>query len=421
MKRIPLIVIAVVSLARLSSVAHAGTGSFGEETRALFSLIDSAGYSEVSNGPFIEIAAGGYRMCGFLKSSNGSSFEATTLDLTTDGFNPSSSNDFKGKTASFIVLDFGEWMKQYMKSPPKLDNDGPWSNQPHLASSWQASLVLARACAARGLKEFSHQLYKRAGEFVSIDVGDSPEAIDRYFQDQVWKMIMGRALQNFANPKIDRKELLRQFQWLAINDPNQPKATGTQLVSSDPFISQAIKKLTSMIREDEAHHRTAFQRKHPLSLQEEVADLVFQLRDQTLDRTLEPYRYASIVPDPDSPAAKLVKIGYAAVPKLLDALKDTRFIRAERGMNADPPEERVVYRVRDAALRVLSQIAGGDFWTHVGSVLVAASLKEPMDLTGDIVWDGNYESDWQRSEARARWWWDDVVLRSKFSPIGSAF
>jgi hypothetical protein len=126
-----------------------------------------------------------------------------------------------------------------------------------------------------------------------------------------------------------------------------------------------------MIKEDHEHAANA-KPFEAMTKSEEAAELVFRLRDQhgpyymTTDRTPE---------DPASPASQLVKMGYAAVPALIEALKSTRYTRsvARSHMGRWP----YVITEDVCAMDVLERIAGRKFYGNpeVNSPTIRAASR----------------------------------------------
>src|SRR4029077_20857770 len=103
-----------------------------------------------------------------------------------------------------------------------------------------------------------------------------------------------------------------------------------------------------------------------LGKEEQVAELIFQLRDQNGHPFMQPGscdifdRFGGS--KKDTAAHKLVKIGYDAVPQLIEHLDDQRFTRSV-GFHRNFYFSHHVLRVSDCALEILEEIAAQHFWT----------------------------------------------------------
>lgn len=122
--------------------------------------------------------------------------------------------------------------------------------------------------------------------------------------------------------------------------------------------------LRQMIVEDNTHTKQA-QSFAEMTQEEQIAELIFQLRDQNGRQWGQPGT-CDIFSDPrgeNSPAEQLVQIGYPAVPQLIEALEDPRFTRSV-GFWRDFVFSHHVLRVGDAALAILERIADRSFYQH---------------------------------------------------------
>jgi hypothetical protein len=95
-----------------------------------------------------------------------------------------------------------------------------------------------------------------------------------------------------------------------------------------------------------------------LSLEQQVSELIFQLRDQTGWQSMNPGR-CSVFHDPhgstNTPAHQLARLGYAAVPQLIAALDDSTPSRASGWWKGN------ILTIGDCAEQILEGIAGRDF------------------------------------------------------------
>jgi hypothetical protein len=130
-----------------------------------------------------------------------------------------------------------------------------------------------------------------------------------------------------------------------------------------------------------------------MTVQERVAELIFQLRDQNGEQRSQPGR-CDVFLDPrkeKSPAHQLVKLGFDAVPALIDALGDRRLTRSV-GFHRDFYFSHYALTVADCARAVLAQIAARDFYRW-GTI----STEESSEAA--------------RREARA--WWEQVQKKGE--------
>jgi hypothetical protein len=130
------------------------------------------------------------------------------------------------------------------------------------------------------------------------------------------------AVEEFADPKIPRQQLLQSFQSLLELDPPDD----LRKVAAD-----VIAVLDVMVAEDEEEAKQPKRNAAAMTLEERIEQLIFQLRNQTEETNMrsvvsrgwpspEPvyvlrHRFAGTrVPGAETPAEALVDAGYAAVP-----------------------------------------------------------------------------------------------------------
>src|SRR5262249_22999681 len=120
--------------------------------------------------------------------------------------------------------------------------------------------------------------------------------------------------------------------------------------------------LKQMVNEDRDHanSRKPFEQ---LDKNEQIAELIFQLRDQNGHQFWQP-GYPDIFINFDgkeTPAHRLVKMGYDAVPQLIESIEDQRFTRSV-GFHRNFYFSHYVLRVGDCALDILRHITARSFW-----------------------------------------------------------
>lgn len=129
--------------------------------------------------------------------------------------------------------------------------------------------------------------------------------------------------------------------------------------------ADAIKQLPEMIAEDNAHKVVPDRTR--LSKQDQIAELIFQLREQKGVRWDIPGQLDIFVDR--SPSLELLKFGNAAIPQLTAALNDPRLTRAVYG--AEPGHTPGVLRVGYCAQRILE---------HLRKNVSPQDVKDPAHL-----------------------------------------
>jgi hypothetical protein len=122
-----------------------------------------------------------------------------------------------------------------------------------------------------------------------------------------------------------------------------------------------------MIAEDGAHRKVTETELDRLPVEKQVAEFIFRLRDQNGHQCSQPgscdifMNYAGTT---NTPAHKLVRIGYPAVPQLIAALDDPTFTRSV-GYWRDFTFSHTVLTVGDCAATILRSITGKSFYSPV--------------------------------------------------------
>jgi hypothetical protein len=120
-----------------------------------------------------------------------------------------------------------------------------------------------------------------------------------------------------------------------------------------------------MVGEDVRHRQEnrSFQK---MTEAEKIEELIYQLREQNARQLTIPGKVSAMsFRQRGSAAWKLVAMGHAAVPRLIDAIDDRRPTRTV-GYWRDFTFSHYVLRVGDSAVSILEEIAGRTFW-HGGS------------------------------------------------------
>jgi hypothetical protein len=222
--------------------------------------------------------------------------------------------------------------------------------------------VLAWACSQRALDEPAAKLYAEAFDPRYDRPGEDQEKVRKTLREQVADDLahteMWRGVLQFGDPKVPRRDLLSRFERLTKSFPKS---------KYHDRASEAVVLLKKMIEEDEEHarHRKEGKPFDQLGKEEQIAELIFQLREQNGHQFMQP-GHCDILDrfggeNNDTAAHKLVKIGYDAVPQLIEHLDDKRFTRSV-GYHRNFYFSHHVLRVCDCSLVILEEIAGLSFW-----------------------------------------------------------
>ncbi len=212
-----------------------------------------------------------------------------------------------------------------------------------------AFLVLARACDRRGHPDLARRLLARCANERRRNERGRP-LLD-VLADDVARALLWELIDAFGRPEVPRSELLVAARRIVdvLPDAGPTKSA-----------AQFAKRLEAMVAEDESH--TA-----PADFPDVAADIaarewIFRLRDQNGQQWSQPGScsvFATPDHDDDTPAHHLTRLGYDAVPALIDALDDARLTRSV-GFHRDFHFSHEVLTVGDAAAQVLYRISGQD-------------------------------------------------------------
>ena len=239
-----------------------------------------------------------------------------------------------------LETEASKWLKE-MRASKKCPG---WRFGQRLTDRGQ-TFVMSRACAANGHHELARKLYAAAAVMASGHAAQEDDTDRATFssrlQADVAHALVWRTVELFANDGVPRTELLRRFECIA------DQCTMSQHVDSAREYAAVLKR---MVREDEkwaeARGRRAGREPTP---EEQVADLIHSLREINETEWLFSGK--------PGPVEELKKIGYPAVPRLLDALDDTALTRTVHCWQTSSFSHHVL-RVDLYANLVLGEITG---------------------------------------------------------------
>jgi hypothetical protein len=347
------------------------------ERRAAFAWMTGLGYPDTKDLKFVLVATGDWVQYGnkdpenrfqygFLMEEKGASFKILSLNLEAQTFEKTPANMPAYKKVDFEVLELGKEALTLLKN---LQDEAKKEMKPGLRmgnifgpSLWERTEVflLAWACSQRGLDDAAAKLYNHARSPKYNRYGEDQEKPVKTLQEKVADDLayieMWRAVLAFGNPQVPRRELNERFERIVKNFPKSQyhaRARETAVL------------LKQMIQEDEEH---AARRKKgkpfdQLTKKEQIAELIFQLRDQPGHQFMQPGWcdiFMTFAGGKDTPAHRLVDIGYDAVPQLVEVLDDKRFSRAV-GFHRNFYFSHEVLRVGECAQTILERIAGVSF------------------------------------------------------------
>lgn len=341
-----------------------------------FKWFSGLGFPDVAGCPYARIADGGWTQSGaeappkadddfgFLRWTNRSDFRVLTIDLMEETLTncENKTNDYKN--VGFKTLDLkGEADRIVQSAKPTQPEGDYWSTfafAPTLAKRAEL-FVLGWSCWRNGLTNEAERLYKRSQ--MCRTRGDPYEATNT-FHELIEKDIacvqMWRATLCFGDMSFSRPQLLAMFDAIATNYPDSEYHARA---------AQTSEMLRKMIAEDELHAQIAKTNREQLSVAAQVRELIFELRDQNGHQYSQPgecdiFNDWSGGNNTNTPAHRLVRLGYAAVPQLIAALDDPTLTRSV-GYWRDFVFSHNVLTVGDCCQAILKRITGKSFFVPV--------------------------------------------------------
>jgi hypothetical protein len=340
----------------------------------MFAWFSSIGFPDVKGRPLVRVATGDWNQSGdnppvnhyvygFLIREQGDDFEVFTPGLDTWKLHKTPARTPEYKRVGYEKADLAKMVTAYLRARRQHERPRePWFGPVfgRRLGNRTTAFILAWACWRNGRDDLAARLCNHAAgmkrEWGNIDEPPPPlfsAATNEIALNQMWELV-----ETFGNPKVTRKQLLERIRRFVRNYP---------MSKHQKSAKETVALLERMVKEDAEHARRRRVGKpfKQLGKEEQIAELIFQLRDQNGQQRMQPGAcdiFDCIGGKDDTAAHKLVKIGYAAVPSLIEHLDDERFTRSI-GFHKVFYFSHHVLRVNDCALAILEEIAGQHFWT----------------------------------------------------------
>ncbi len=367
-----------------------------EERRQAFAWMTKLAYPETKDLKFVLVATGDWLQhgnnapenrfqYGFLMDTRKETFKILGLDLEVYAFAKTPPKTDAYKTVDFEVLDL-DTESRLLLADMKVEPNTEMKPSRRMHTIFAPGLserteifLLAWACSRRGHNATAAKLYQlaRNPETQSLRRGlqEKPvKTLQEKVADDLAHIEIWRGVLAFGDPRVPRVELLQRFERLAKNFPKNSHL--------DRAVETAV-LLRKMIKEDEEHAASRKKGKSfdQLAKEEQITELIFQLREQNGHQFMQPGHcdiFDRFGGKDDSPAHKLVKFGYDAVPQLIEHLDDERFTRSV-GFHRNFYFSHYVLRVNDCALAILEEIAGLSFWRGTSTFSYMSMDKKSGD------------------------------------------
>lgn len=399
----------LASLASCRGPGHGPAPSSSEERERAFTWFGTLGFPDVKGRSFVRVATGRWRqhegdppensyVTGFLLEDKGDTFVVFTPALETLTLRKTPDRTPAPERVGYEVRDLAADTAVYLKALQDRNSSNMedlWRRFGERLGERSEVFVLAWACWRQGLDGRAAELYDHAAGMPGRQWGPAEARPAQSLQEGVARDIahaeMWRAVLDFGDPGVSCRQLLERFDRLVRNYPESEHAARAV---------ETADLLRRMVKEDAEHaaKRRAGRPFEQLSRKEQIAELIFQLRDQNGRQWSQPGHcdiFLTRGDKEDSPAHRLVRYGFDAIPQLIDALEDPRFTRSV-GFHRDYYFSHFVLRVGDCAEAILARIAGRYFYERRSTH--AAMLKD-----GDVA----------RVKEEMKTWWAEVQKKGE--------
>jgi hypothetical protein len=394
-------------------IPSSGLSQISDSARQNFEWFETLGYPDLRQARWAEIWTGSDSFTVSSDPERASLHAFVTAETETEfsifgfGLSQTSLGKTDAQTPSsprigFEQRPFRAFVEKLLASHRTTNGD----DIPRL-SYWRLPLksetfVMAYACWAKGETDLAGQLYavaeaiplRKSGREESKPMREALEIDLGHIE--MWRSVLecgGRTFgwtfwDGLAPSLRPREELAAAFRRIEHHFPSSPHV--------DDAKEMAI-RLERMVKEDREHPAIPPDAWEQLPLDKRIAELVWRLRDQNGHQFSQP-GWCSVLgmsDEGDSPAHQLLKIGYPAVPALIEALTDRRLSRSV-GFHRNFHYSHTVLTVGDCAQQILNRITGRSFY-------------EPDSTSGYMTNEFKEEL----VQDKAREWWAEFERKGK--------
>jgi hypothetical protein len=350
--------------------------SVNEELRAYF-WFSSLGFPDVKKAGLVRVSTGHWSrrgsdppenefIYGFLLADRGDEFTVLKLSLEQESFTKTADANPAHERVAYAHQDLKSEVAKLLARADEAgagdESDLSYQLGTHSYRRMEV-FFLAWACWRHGLRRDANGLYNHAVTLVDTDPdGRATTSLRLAVANDIAGSEICEIDAGFAEASISRAELLtRYFDFLERHPGTAPFDRAAETAAL----------LKSMVQED-AEHAKKLKKRRPfeeLDLNDQIAELIFELRDQNGQQLVLPGG-PSVFNDPRderSPAHQLLNAGYEAIPQLIEAIGDRRFTRT---VGLDRDHSHYMLRVGDCAREIIRRIAGLKFQRAARSISV---------------------------------------------------
>lgn len=368
-----------------------------------FEWFQSLGFRDVKSCPYVRVATGHWIQRGdentrtedyiyaFLLATNANTFTVQTLGLAIETFSNTPPSTSGYEKVGFEILNLRNAAQAEVKrlqQPPKQDSF--FYRFGEQTTEQTETFVLAWACWRNELSPEARALYDEAKllpkPFVQKKRRTNRQAvIDAWNTLKVrWQQITSDSESNKPKPTLRQsveKNIAETVMWRAILAFEDKTVTRSQLLArmnailthyphceNERRIRNTAKVLERMIAEDKAHVPIDSNTLARLPVQDQMRELIFELRDQNGQQIMEPGAcdiFMDVGHSTNTPAHQLLRNGYDAVPQLIEALDSDSWTRSV-SVSHRFQFFGAVLTIGDCAHTILEQIACKSFDSQPG-------------------------------------------------------
>lgn len=378
------------------------------------------GFPDVKTAPWAEVRTGGWSQgasgpptphtrLGFIIAKQADRFTVLGKDLTMGTYVASSAEKKAHERVAYEERDFKQYAGEQLASLRNPPRDFPHRFGAKLGMKSEV-FFLSYACWRRDLPDLAQALFDEAEKVETQRSSGNRgrplsmrEALERELGHQaMWDAVLqfgggqlGSRDWGGSKPLIPRPELQTNFKRII------------RLFPASEHIERAKKTveiLERMVAEDANHRTVSDTELAKLPVADQVVELIFRLRDQNGHQMSQP-GWCDVFDrreGGESPAHRLLAIGYPAVPALIEALDDQRFSRSV-GFHRDFYFSHSVLTIGDCAQQILNRITGRQFYA-------------PRSTSGYMSRDGAISP----TKKAAQDWWRDFQQKGEKQSLSEA-